>query len=108
MEEQANRQFIKATKGQSKGIPEWNTNVKVYVQFNGVNFQPVGERAGKLKSQLGQIVRNGHRVPLNIIDWKKVGDDVKERIWEEVKVCVNHFHILSFTCVNLLPKLMLS
>ncbi|KAK9911229.1 hypothetical protein M0R45_035150 [Rubus argutus] len=85
VEEQANRQFIKATRGQSKGIPEWNTNVKVHVQFNGVNFQPVGERAGQLKSQLGQIVRNGHRVPLNIIDWKKVGDDVKEGIWEEVK-----------------------
>ncbi|XP_062004726.1 uncharacterized protein LOC133721963 isoform X2 [Rosa rugosa] len=85
VEEQANTPTSKVARGHSKGIPEWNTGVKVHVQFNGINFQPVGERAGQLKSQLGQIVRNGHRVPLNILDWKKVGNDVKEEIWEEVK-----------------------
>lgn len=49
-------------------------------------FQPVGARAAQLKSQLGQIVRDGYRIPLIIIDWKSVGDDVKEGIWTEVKV----------------------
>lgn len=72
-------------KGPSKGIPEWNTGVKVEVMFDST-FQPVGARAAQLKSQLGKIVRDGHRIPLTIIDWKSVGDDVKERIWTEVKV----------------------
>lgn len=79
------------TRGHSKGIPEWNTGVKIDIKFDS-SFQPVGDRATQLKSQLGQIVRDGHRIPLTIIDWKAVGNDVKEGIWTEVKVYI-YIHI---------------
>ncbi|KAM5577136.1 hypothetical protein ABKV19_007805, partial [Rosa sericea] len=72
------------TRGQSKGIPEWNTGVKVEIMFDST-FQPIGDRAAQLKSQLGQIVGDGQRIPLTIIDWKSVGADVKDGIWKEVK-----------------------
>ena len=62
----------------------------------------MGDRAAQLKSQLGQIVRDGHRIPLTMIDWKSVGDDVKEGIWTEVKVYIlfifagQNFKIMAF------------
>ena len=49
-------------------------------------FQPIGERAAQLKSQLGKMVRDGRRIPLTILDWKAVDLKVKEEIWDEVKV----------------------
>ncbi|XP_062028834.1 uncharacterized protein LOC133744808 [Rosa rugosa] len=72
------------TRGHNKGIPEWNTGVKIKIMFDS-NFQPIGERATQLKSQLGQIVRDGQRIPLTLLDWKAVGPDVKEGIWKEVQ-----------------------
>ncbi|KAL6213984.1 hypothetical protein ACLB2K_013422 [Fragaria x ananassa] len=57
---------------------------KVNIIFDS-KFQPVGERATQLKSQLGKIVRDGRRIPLTIMDWKSVDDKVKEGIWNEVK-----------------------
>lgn len=74
-----------SSRGQNKGISEWNTGVKVEIKFDST-FQPVGDRAAQLKSQLGQIVRDGQRIPLTIIDWKSVGAEVKDGIWKEVKV----------------------
>nr|XP_011461038.1 PREDICTED: uncharacterized protein LOC105350533 [Fragaria vesca subsp. vesca] len=71
-------------RGHSKGIPEWNTGVKVEVLLDS-NFQPVGDRAAQLKSQLGKIVRDGQRIPLTIMDWKSVGKKVKDEIWKEVQ-----------------------
>lgn len=49
-------------------------------------FQPVGPGSVQLKSQLGLIMRDGHRIPLTYLDWKSVGDEIKEDIWDEVKV----------------------
>ncbi|KAL6184927.1 hypothetical protein ACLB2K_041062 [Fragaria x ananassa] len=72
------------SRGHNKGIPEWNTREKVNIMFDS-KFQPVGERATQLKSQLGKIVRDGRRIPLTIMDWKSVDDKVKEGIWNEVK-----------------------
>lgn len=72
-------------RGHSKGIPEWNTGEKVHIMFDS-KFQPIGERAAQLKSQLGKMVRDGRRIPLTILDWKAVDLKVKEEIWDEVKV----------------------
>ncbi|KAL6176167.1 hypothetical protein ACLB2K_052802 [Fragaria x ananassa] len=71
-------------RGHSKGIPEWNTGEKVHIMFDS-KFQPIGERAAQLKSQLGKMVRDGRRIPLTILDWKAVDLKVKEEIWDEVK-----------------------
>ncbi|CAN1121531.1 hypothetical protein LINPERPRIM_LOCUS2231, partial [Linum perenne] len=45
----------------------------------------VGENASKLKFQLGKIVRDGYRIPLTILDWKCVDQEVKDDIWKEVQ-----------------------
>ncbi|KAL6194344.1 hypothetical protein ACLB2K_035428 [Fragaria x ananassa] len=72
------------SRGHNKGIPEWNTGENVNIMFDS-KFQPVGERATQLNSQLGKIVRDGRRIPLTIMDWKSVDKKVKEGIWNEVK-----------------------
>ncbi|KAL6141937.1 hypothetical protein ACLB2K_060223 [Fragaria x ananassa] len=73
------------SRGHNKGIPEWNTGEKVNIMFDS-KFQPIGERATQLKSQLGKIVCDGRRILLTIMDWKSVDDKVKEGIWNEVKM----------------------
>lgn len=59
--------MTRGTRSPAKGMKEWGTGVRIKIDFDAT-FQPVGKKAPALKGQLGQIVRNGRRVPLTYVD----------------------------------------
>ncbi|CAL5427673.1 unnamed protein product [Camellia sinensis] len=71
-------------RGRAKGIKEWGTGAKLNVEFNAM-FQPLNKLGRSFKGQLGQIVRNPHRVPLTYLSWGSVPEDIVEGIWKEVQ-----------------------
>ena len=75
----------KKGRGYAKGTKQWATGVKLDVKFNAF-FQPMGLQGTKLKSQLGLIIRNPHRVPLTYLDWDCLPEDIQKAIWEEIQV----------------------
>ncbi|CAK9183902.1 unnamed protein product, partial [Ilex paraguariensis] len=66
----------------ANGPKEWATGTKIEVEFDST-FHPVGNRASELKTAMGNIIRNGYRVPLTYIDWDSVPTDVLDSIWSE-------------------------
>ncbi|THG15199.1 hypothetical protein TEA_009972 [Camellia sinensis var. sinensis] len=60
------------------------TGAKLNVEFNAM-FQPLNKLGRSFKGQLGQIVRNPHRVPLTYLSWGSVPEDIVEGIWKEVQ-----------------------
>lgn len=71
-------------RGRAKGVKEWGTGAKLNVEFNAM-FQPLNKLGRSFKGQLGQIVRNPHRVPLTYLSWGSVPEDIVEGIWKEVQ-----------------------
>ena len=57
---------------------------RVFVHINKLG-QPVGPESSKLSSFLGTIARNGHRAPINFVDWRAMPDSYKEEMWEYVQ-----------------------
>ena len=57
---------------------------KVEVLFNSKG-QPIGEGSISLSSFLGPLVRE--HVPYTISDWRKLPLNLKEVLWECIKVC---------------------
>jgi len=53
------------------------------VEFNEKN-QPIGKFEKKLMSYLGSVAR--HYVPIDILDWREVPEELKNMIWEDIFV----------------------
>ena len=58
--------------------------VRILIHINKLG-QPVGPESSKLSSFLGMIARNGHRAPINFVDWRAMPDSYKEEMWEYVQ-----------------------
>jgi len=56
---------------------------KVDVEFTALG-EPVGKGSVTLSSFLGPLVRE--HVPVLLDDWRKLDDQTKDRLWEEIKV----------------------
>ena len=60
-----------------------NHERKILVEFNDKN-QPAGKFEIKMMSYLGSVAR--HYVPIDILDWREVPEELKNKIWEDIFV----------------------
>ncbi|KAH1122887.1 hypothetical protein J1N35_006047 [Gossypium stocksii] len=82
------RQFTKKRKGRGPTrclfLNDLADGERIFVRINKFG-QPVGPNSSKLSSFLGTVARNGHRAPLNFIDWRAMPDSYKDDMWEYVQ-----------------------
>ncbi|KAA3465330.1 Bromodomain-containing 4 [Gossypium australe] len=82
------RQFTKKRKGRGPTrclfLNDLADGERIFVRINKFG-QPVGPNSSKLSSFLGTVARNGHRAPLNFIDWRGMPDSYKDDMWEYTK-----------------------
>ncbi|MBA0760353.1 hypothetical protein Gotri_023102 [Gossypium trilobum] len=82
------RQFTKKRKGRGPTrclfLNDLADGERIFVRINKFG-QPVGPNSSKLSSFLGTVARNGHRAPLNFIDWRALPDSYKDDMWEYTK-----------------------
>ncbi|TYG84139.1 hypothetical protein ES288_D01G225900v1 [Gossypium darwinii] len=82
------RQFTKKRKGRGPTrclfLNDLADGERIFVHINKFG-QPVGPNSSKLSSFLGTVARNGHRAPLNFIDWRALPDSYKDDMWEYVQ-----------------------
>ncbi|XP_012467833.2 uncharacterized protein LOC105786100 isoform X1 [Gossypium raimondii] len=82
------RQFTKKRKGRGPTrclfLNDLADGERIFVRINKFG-QPVGPNSSKLSSFLGTVARNGHRAPLNFIDWRALSDSYKDDMWEYVQ-----------------------
>lgn len=55
----------------------------IEVEFNGAG-EAIGDGSIKLSSFLGPLVREV--VPVTLTDWRQLGDDLKDVLWESIQV----------------------
>ncbi|TYH31934.1 hypothetical protein ES288_A01G211300v1 [Gossypium darwinii] len=81
-------QFTKKRKGRGPTrclfLNDLADGERIFVRINKFG-QPVGPNSSKLSSFLGTVARNGHRAPLNFIDWRAMPDSYKDDMWEYVQ-----------------------
>ncbi|KHG15051.1 Bromodomain-containing 4 [Gossypium arboreum] len=81
-------QFTKKRKGRGPTrclfLNDLADGERIFVRINKFG-QPVGPNSSKLSSFLGTVARNGHRAPLNFIDWRAMPDSYKDDMWEYTK-----------------------
>ncbi|KAG8503877.1 hypothetical protein CXB51_001818 [Gossypium anomalum] len=81
-------QFTKKRKGRGPTrclfLNDLADGERIFVLINKFG-QPVGPNSSKLSSFLGTVARNGHRAPLNFIDWRAMPDSYKDDMWEYVQ-----------------------
>jgi len=60
----------------------------IFVDVND-KLQPISNSARKLSSLIGCLARYPKRLPLNCFGWRKMEQEKKDALWQEVKVCVH-------------------
>ena len=60
-----------------------NNNMKLNVEVNDRNA-PLGENGKKLSSYIGVVARTS--VPIDIMDWRAVSKELKNKIWKDISV----------------------
>ena len=70
-------------------------------------LQPISNSARQLSSLIGCLARDPKRLPLDYFDWRKMEQEKKDALWQEVKVCkkssceTRNVHIVVYHCIHI-------
>ena len=53
------------------------------------NSQPVSASSRQITTLIGVLARDRTRLPLDCFDWRKMEQQEKDLLWQDVKVCVH-------------------